>query len=572
MDPVRHSDLRTVLAHGGPLDPARAVNVLRQLAVTIDQARSAHTNRTVHRVITPSTILLGEDDSAYLADEATALPSTEQTRALVLGAATDTEANYRADIYALAAVLYECLTGYPPDATESTAPIPRPSQQRAGIPVGFDDVIARGMAVNADDGYRSAAELAAAAQLALTAAPHRGGPSTKPTSPDAPLPGPSDAVTRTIQLPQAPVTANPTQPPFDPVAGRNPTVSYPYSRPVPLPVLPPQRRRRHIAPAIAIVFIVGAVVAGAIAIPRFVGHRASSSPTPATTDSARQTYNGKPTDVPFPGLDAAKSLAVDGAGDVFVLSALIPPQDANPFDSLPSKLFKLASGATKTTTLEFPDLNFRAASDLAADPAGNIYFSVGAQVWELEAGASIPIRLPFRGFVTVAAIAVDTAGNVYATGSLLGDKFGYGVKKLVPGDNKPTEMSFKDLYLPRGLAVNRAGDVYVCAAVENTGRGQVLRLPAGATAAAPLPISDLVEPRRMAFDAAGSVFISDFAANGIVELPAGSTKPVKVPISAHTSSVAIDSGGNLYFTTLPSRDKAGRIVEPGRVLKVAPDK
>jgi serine/threonine-protein kinase len=133
-------------------------------------------------------------------------------------------------------------------------------------------------------------------------------------------------------------------------------------------------------------------------------------------------------------------------------------------------------------------------------------------------------------------------------------------------------MSFKDLFLPRGIAVNRAGDVYVCAAVENTGRGQVLRLPAGATAAAPLPISDLVEPRRMAFDAAGSVFISDFAANGIVELPAGSTKPVKVPISVHTSSVAIDSGGNLYFTTLPSRDKAGRIVEPGRVLKIAPDK
>ncbi|MDT5186342.1 MAG: serine/threonine protein kinase, bacterial, partial [Mycobacterium sp.] len=258
MSPGRHSDLKTVLAQGGPFDPARAVNVVRQIAAAIDQAHHrADAHRTVHRDITPSTILLAEDDSAYLADEATALPSTEQTRALVV----DTESTYRADIYALTAVLCECLTGYPPDATDPSTPIPRPSQQRAGIPVGFDDVIARGMAANADDRYRSAAELAAAAQLALTAAPHRGGPSTKPTSPDAPLPGPSDAVTRTIQLPHAPVTANPAQPPFDPAEGRTPTVSYPHSRPVPLPVLPPQRRRRHIAPAIAIVIIVGAVVA-----------------------------------------------------------------------------------------------------------------------------------------------------------------------------------------------------------------------------------------------------------------------------------------------------------------------
>src|ERR1700709_1024869 len=76
----------------------------------------------------------------------------------------------------------------------------------------------------------AAAAWGAAAPRALTAPPHRGSPSTKPTSPDAPLPGPSDAVTRTIQLPQAPVT---TQPPFDPAAVRTPTVSYAHSLPAP---------------------------------------------------------------------------------------------------------------------------------------------------------------------------------------------------------------------------------------------------------------------------------------------------------------------------------------------------
>jgi serine/threonine-protein kinase len=122
------------------------------------------------------------------------------------------------------------------------------------------------------------------------------------------------------------------------------------------------------------------------------------------------------------------------------------------------------------------------------------------------------------------------------------------------------------------MAVSAGGDVYVCTSVEGTGRGQVLKLSAGATTVIKLPITDLLDPRRVAVDAAGSVFIADSGVKGIVELPAGSSNPVKVPIPALTSSVAIDSGGTLYFTTVPSRDKSGRIVEPGRVLKIAPDK
>jgi hypothetical protein len=86
--------------------------------------------------------------------------------------------SHRADIYALACVLYECVTGSPPYEmgdlpalinAHLTAPIPRPSQRRPEIPAGFDDVIARGMAKNLDDRYASAGELARAAQHALTA-------------------------------------------------------------------------------------------------------------------------------------------------------------------------------------------------------------------------------------------------------------------------------------------------------------------------------------------------------------------------------------------------------------------
>src|SRR5699024_10269719 len=92
---------------------------------------------------------------------------------------TSDEVTYRADIYALACVLGECLTGSPPYRADSIErlvaahlmePVPRPSQQRPGrIPVALDEVIATGMAKNPQDRYASAGELAAAAHAALTA-------------------------------------------------------------------------------------------------------------------------------------------------------------------------------------------------------------------------------------------------------------------------------------------------------------------------------------------------------------------------------------------------------------------
>jgi serine/threonine protein kinase, bacterial len=188
---VRGTDLRAVLTESGPLEPARAASIVGQIAAALD---AAHAESIVHRDVKPANILLTGDDFACLVDFGLANAATDAkipTVGATVGTfaymaperSADERVDHRADIYALACVLYECLTGASPYqasqpsaviAAHLTAPIPRPSHQRPGIPAGFDEVIAHGMAKSRDDRYSSAGELAAAARQVLTTAPeHR---------------------------------------------------------------------------------------------------------------------------------------------------------------------------------------------------------------------------------------------------------------------------------------------------------------------------------------------------------------------------------------------------------------
>ena len=193
---IEGEDLHNVLARG-PLDPGRAVKIIEQVASALN---AAHRAGLVHRDVKPSNILLDEEDFAYLIDfgiargaEDTGLTGTGN----VVGTwpymaperFTKGLADTRSDIYALACVLYECLTGSRPFPGESveqqiaghlTTPPPRPSISRQGISPQLDAVIAAGMAKDPDQRYGTTTELARAARSALTR------PIPKPPSPRDP--------------------------------------------------------------------------------------------------------------------------------------------------------------------------------------------------------------------------------------------------------------------------------------------------------------------------------------------------------------------------------------------------
>ncbi|TDK94518.1 serine/threonine-protein kinase [Mycobacterium paragordonae] len=182
---VEGRDLAKFIAeNGGRLSPAQTVAIIEQTAAALD---SAHQVGLVHRDVKPSNILVAKARNfVYLIDFGIARATTD-TALTQTGLTMGTLAylaperfrgitDPRADVYALACTLYECLTGarpYPGDSFEEQisghlhAPPPRPTAIRHDIPPAFDAVVARGMAKDPQARYQTVTELADAARAAL---------------------------------------------------------------------------------------------------------------------------------------------------------------------------------------------------------------------------------------------------------------------------------------------------------------------------------------------------------------------------------------------------------------------
>ncbi|QLL09648.1 serine/threonine-protein kinase [Mycobacterium vicinigordonae] len=556
------TSLKTLLAEGGPLDPTRAVNVVRQVAAAIDDA---HSHQTIHQDVRPATILVSGADYAYLAEGGTKSvglePLTYQAPELV----TNNTVTYRADIFALTAVLYECLTGVPPYrsvtgdtaaliAARLDAPIPQPSQHRKDLPAGFDAVIARGLAKNPAERYPSAAELAAAAQQALTGAPTSNTPS-KPTRQT-----PADSATVELTLP----STAPQQPKRDPLL-EQPT-TYPDLPTLPSPSANNARRRRWALPVAAGLLVIAAVTAGVIAIPRLTRHHTTSQSAGTATT---HTYSSQPTALPFPVLDSPKAMAVGRDGTLYLLSSVSGEPPTEQYAGSPKRLFKLAPGAAGPSTIEIPGLDISLASAIAVDAGNNIYIAQDKNVWRFALGTARPIRLPFRDLISVASIAVDSADNVYIVGTGGGNGVNYLALKLIPGDARPARLPF-NLQLPRAITVDHKGDIYVINSADK-GQRKILKLAAGAGNPTEVPLAGLKDPSSLAVDGAGGLFVADMWAGKVFELQPGATDPAALPQLTKATAVSVDAAGNVYVCTTMTKTEGEQMVLPGQVLKYAPD-
>ncbi len=499
---IEGTDLRKVLTKEGALSPQRSVAIVAQVAGAL---QAAHAAGLVHRDVKPTNILLGDDEFASLIDFGIAhaaddrtLTATGETIGTVaymapeeIGAAVSPDA--RVDVYALACVLHECLTGRAPFVSELGmqgviahhlhTPPPRPSSTTPDVPTAFDAVIAKGMAKNPDDRYQTVGELTAAARAALgdAAADATGG-----------------------------------------VAAR-------------------RQRRISLSPRTIGLIAAAALVAVAIAVAVVLGLQRESGgdgdsptsvasgfssqtalpfsgvslPTGVAVDAAGNVYvadmgndqvlklapgASTPTSLPFTGLKNPQNVAVDTAGNIYVT------------DTSNDRVLKLAPGASTPTALPFAGL--KDPRGVAVDGAGDVYVADRGndRVVRLAAGAPSPTTLPLTGLQGPDGVAVDAAGNVYITE--LGTE---QVRMLAAGASTPTMLPITGLKDPQGLAVGAAGDVYIV----DWGNKWVVMLSVGASTPTPLPFTGLKNPQGVAVDAAGDVYITDLGPDPVVKLAGG---------------------------------------------------
>ncbi|MGO4614466.1 protein kinase [Nocardia sp. 2YAB30] len=249
---VEGTDLARRMAAEGPLAPDVAVGLVGHVAVALDVA---HRAGLVHRDVKPSNIVVHPTGFTYLIDFGIA-QGLGQTAVTTTGMAIGTLAymaperftgnvDGRADVYSLACVLYECLTGSRPygdtdpaqqmHAHLMSAP-PHASSARIDVPVELDAVIDRGLAKDPAERFSTAGAFAAAARAAIGApvpaqtAPVPAADSMPPTTH---LPEPGRPATKFLtDEPAAEHSPHPGQAPAA-LAGPTPTKVLPEPGPTP---------------------------------------------------------------------------------------------------------------------------------------------------------------------------------------------------------------------------------------------------------------------------------------------------------------------------------------------------
>jgi YVTN family beta-propeller protein len=469
MDLIEGPDLRKLLIARGPLDGEHAVAILEQVASALDVA---HSRGLVHRDIKPGNILIDEhaaSDRVFLTDfgltkrmdqasGATALTSTgafvgtldyvapEQIRGDDLDA--------RTDVYALACVLYEMLTGKAPfaDREEKVAKMYAHLQDTPELLTGdkavFNAVIQRGMAKEPDDRYPSAGDLARAAAAALEGTSVETAERNVGTGPAAPTAAHQTPVETVETVPPLEPTAE-SEPPFEDTAVSEPQRTEPGPEPEPTQVDPtgvteaepvaarrrePSKTRSRTPLLIGGGVLAGIVVAAVIALGGGGGGDDDGGATSAgqTGGGAAEDFAPKVEDGGIDGGQLPVGVAAEG-DDVYIA------------DRTGKQLIKGSAADMKPVgePVPMPD----EPEDVAV--AGEFVFATVPNADEViqlnrELGEQAPIALPLDS---------EPSGMTAADGSIWVSGLGSGdIYKIDPGSSEPDTIEL-GAQAPFGIAV-----------------------------------------------------------------------------------------------------------------------
>jgi hypothetical protein len=165
----------------GAVDVRSAERWLQAIAGALD---FAHQRGVIHRDVKPSNILLDEQGNAYLSDFGIAGTLADARTGMPTGSAAymspeqgqGEAVDRRADVYALAVTLFECLTGKKPYTAETALgvivrhmhdPIPSAHDLSPAVPPAVAEALRRGMAKRPADRPRTTGDFARLVRQAI---------------------------------------------------------------------------------------------------------------------------------------------------------------------------------------------------------------------------------------------------------------------------------------------------------------------------------------------------------------------------------------------------------------------
>jgi len=236
--------------------------------------------------------------------------------------------------------------------------------------------------------------------------------------------------------------------------------------------------------------------------------------------------SASPTTLNLTGPQNPAGVAVDAQGNMYVA------------DYSGRQVWKYAPGATTPTWSASVQRPFGPV----VDGAGNLFVACqGSVICEIPAAATTasPSAIVLNNDQIgdeITGVAVDGQGNLYG----LDCCFDEGVVEF-PVNSVLQYQLFGD-NVPSALALDGAGDLFVA----DFNAGSIYEVPANRSQPTVTAASGLNGPFSLAVDAAGDLYVGTFNDRMLIELPAGGGTPVVLASGAYYRYLSVDSSGNLF--------------------------